>query len=168
MIQAWCLPVAGAVGEARAVGDWPRAIALPTAAGKTACIDIAVFALACRAKDAPRRIFFVVDRRIVVDQAWLHAKQLARILRRSEVGILKTMADSLREIAQDERPLDVYALRGGMYRETAWARSPLQPTVIASTVDQVGSRLLFRGYGVVRFDEAGPCRLGWQRCAHLA
>jgi CRISPR-associated endonuclease/helicase Cas3 len=45
-------------------------------------------------------------------------------------------------------PLDVYALRGGMYRETAWTRSPLQPTVIASTVDQVGSRLLFRGYGI--------------------
>jgi CRISPR-associated endonuclease/helicase Cas3 len=57
-------------------------------------------------------------------------------------------------LAPDERewfevsPLDVYALRGGMYRETAWTRSPLQPTVIASTVDQVGSRLLFRGYGV--------------------
>lgn len=130
-------------------GNWPRAIALPTAAGKTACIDIAVFALACRAKHAPRRIFFVVDRRIVVDQAFDHAKNLAKALREAKSGILKCVADSLREIAQDDRsPLDVYALRGGMYRESAWVRSPLQPTIVASTVDQVGSRLLFRGYGV--------------------
>ncbi len=129
-------------------GDWPRAIALPTAAGKTACIDIAVFALACRSKDAPRRIFFVVDRRIVVDQAWLHAKKLARVLHDAKSGIMRTVADSLRDIAQDQRPLDVYTLRGGMYRESAWTRSPIQPTIIASTVDQVGSRLLFRGYGV--------------------
>lgn len=174
-------------------GDWPRAIALPTAAGKTACIDVAVFALACRAKEAARRIFFVVDRRIVVDQAWMHAKKLAKILDRASDGICREAADILRDISkpgwltltapdrvrilakrwaiQDEKdvgkrqlllrkltddewkwfdisPLDVYALRGGMYRESAWARSPLQPTVIASTVDQVGSRLLFRGYGV--------------------
>jgi CRISPR-associated endonuclease/helicase Cas3 len=130
------------------VGDWPRVIALPTAAGKTTCIDIAVFALACRAKNAPRRIFFVVDRRIVVDQAQLHAEKLAKELKDAESGILREVADSLRELAHDKRPLDVYSLRGGMYRETAWARSPLQPTVLASTVDQVGSRLLFRGYGV--------------------
>ncbi len=129
-------------------GDWPRCVAMPTAAGKTACIDVAVFALACRAKDAPRRIFFVVDRRLVVDQAFKHAEALARELHLAKSGVLKVVAESLRELAEDERPLDVYALRGGMYRETAWTRSPLQPTVIASTVDQVGSRLLFRGYGV--------------------
>ncbi len=143
-------------------GDWPRAIALPTAAGKTGCIDIAVFALACAVKDArqPRRIFFVVDRRIVVDQAFDHAKKLAKVLRTAQDGILQDVAEALKDIAEpgwrelsekeqkEVRPLDVYALRGGMYRESAWARSPLQPTVIASTVDQVGSRLLFRGYGV--------------------
>jgi CRISPR-associated endonuclease/helicase Cas3 len=131
-------------------GTWPEAIALPTAAGKTASIDVAVFALACRAPNAPRRIFFVVDRRIVVDQAFDHAKKIAAKLKHAKGGILKSVADSLLEIAGAgaETPLDVYALRGGMYRETAWARSPLQPVVIASTVDQVGSRLLFRGYGV--------------------
>ncbi len=174
-------------------GSWPKTIALPTAAGKTACIDIAVFALACGAKEAPRRIFFVVDRRIVVDQAYRHAEDLAKVLDRAAEGVLLEVADQLRNRAEpgwvdisdadrfrilqkrwaildeddakkqqnlidklsdlerrwfDVRPLDVYALRGGMYRETAWTRSPLQPTVIASTVDQVGSRLLFRGYGV--------------------
>lgn len=138
-------------------GDWPECIALPTAAGKTACIDIAVFALACQAhlppqeRTAPRRIFFVVDRRVVVDQAFLHARELAEILDKAETGIVKQIADALRELAggiADHRPLDCYALRGGMYRDNAWVRSPLQPTVITSTVDQVGSRLLFRGYGV--------------------
>lgn len=129
-------------------GEWPRAIALPTAAGKTACIDVAVFSLACGAANAARRIFFVVDRRIVVDQAFEHAKNLAEKLKTSKTGIVAEVARALRDIAQDERPLDFYALRGGMYRETAWTRSPIQPTIITSTVDQVGSRLLFRGYGV--------------------
>jgi CRISPR-associated endonuclease/helicase Cas3 len=142
---------------------WPSVIALPTAAGKTTCIDIAVFALACQAdwgakRTAPRRIFFVVDRRVVVDQAYLHAKRLEEVLRDPKPGVVAEAAAALKRLADDECPLDVYALRGGMYRETAWARTPLQPTVIASTVDQVGSRLLFRGYGVS--DSSKPIHAG--------
>jgi CRISPR-associated endonuclease/helicase Cas3 len=140
---------------------WPDAIALPTASGKTACIDIAVFALAAQARrlqaekqrTAARRIFFVVDRRIIVDEAYKRARILATKLSDSKRGILKEVADRLRLLARgeygadNEDPLTVYELRGGMYRSEAWARSPLQPIVVASTVDQLGSRLLFRAYG---------------------
>lgn len=147
---------------------WPDAIALPTASGKTACIDIAVFALAMQGKRstgqgapmAPRRIFFVVDRRVIVDEALDRARQLASKLQYARDGVLKTVADRLRRIAAGSLtpeceidtagllPLAVQALRGGQMRSDDWATSPLQPAVVASTVDQVGSRLLFRGYGV--------------------
>ena len=141
---------------------WPEAIALPTASGKTACLDIAVFSLAAQSSrlarkqiiTTPRRVFFVVDRRVIVDEAYERASRLAEKLERAKEGILKSVADNLRQIAHgetagidDERPLAAHKLRGGMYRSEAWARNPLQPTVVASTVDQIGSRLLFRAYG---------------------
>ena len=159
---AWQRKLADSVSGHAGGTEWPQAIALPTASGKTACVDIAVFALANQASrlargeviSAPRRIFFVVDRRVIVDQAYERAQEIAKKLYEAEDGVLRVVADSLRQIAfgatsgyECETPLRAYALRGGMYRSEAWARDPLQPTVVASTVDQVGSRLLFRGYG---------------------
>ena len=150
------------VAERPAHGPWPEAIALPTGAGKTVCLDIAVFALAAQASRpvadhasaAPRRIFFVVDRRLIVDEAHERARRLAKKLESAHDGILKTVADRLRFLAcggaaglGDERPLVVHSLRGGAYRSETWARNPLQPIVVASTVDQIGSRMLFRAYG---------------------
>lgn len=158
---AWQQALADRVLE-RAEAPWPEAIALPTAAGKTACLDIAVFALASQASQlarkqaitAPRRIFFVVDRRVIVDQAYERACQLVDHLEKAQDGILNRVADNLRQIAHgeaggfaEELPLAAYVLRGGMYRSEAWMKSPLQPMVVASTVDQIGSRLLFRAYG---------------------
>lgn len=107
---------------------WPEAIALPTASGKTACIDIAVFALAVqayrlepgKALAAPRRIFFVVDRRVIVDEAFQRASKLAEKLRKTDVPVLREVANRLRRLAGSDEPLACYQLRGGMYRSDAW------------------------------------------------
>jgi len=142
--------------------DWPAGMALPTASGKTACIDIALFHMALQAnlspneRTAPRRVFFCVDRRVIVDEAHQRALAIAARLqavvnnRLNNDDVLFRIALRLRRLAggDDAAPLDVFQLRGGMYRDDAWATSPLQPTVICTTVDQLGSRLLFRGYGV--------------------
>jgi CRISPR-associated endonuclease/helicase Cas3 len=131
-------------------GKWPP-IGMPTAAGKTAVIDIAVYALAKRAPNAARRIFFVVDRRVIVDEAAEDAVKLAECLDKaapdSELGKL---AQSLRDLGGN-RPLETAVLRGGIPRDNSWADSPLQPVVICSTVDQVGSSLLFRAYGTSEY-----------------
>ena len=134
-------------------GRWPQALDLPTAAGKTACVDVAIYALASQAerplpaRTAPRRIWFVVDRRIVVDDTHARAEAIARKLAEAAEGPLREVADRLRQLAGTERPLAVARLRGGILRDDGWARLPSQPAVVTSTVDQVGSRLLFRGYG---------------------
>jgi CRISPR-associated endonuclease/helicase Cas3 len=140
-------------------GRWPDTLGLPTASGKTACLDIAIFALASQANRAPgdrsigRRIFFVVNRRVIVDEATERANSIARQLRDADPEakpVTSAVASALRRLSGelDAPPLDVAILRGGIYRDSRWARSVAQPTVITSTIDQIGSRLLFRGYGV--------------------
>ena len=126
---------------------WPRVIGLPTASGKTAIIDIAVFALAAGAPEACRRIAFVVDRRVVVDEAAERARHLAACLSNPATPAIEAVAVRLREIAGGDSPLAVSTLRGGIPPDEDWARTPTQPVVLLSTVDQVGSRLLFRAYG---------------------
>jgi CRISPR-associated endonuclease/helicase Cas3 len=137
-----------------ASGDWPEAINLPTASGKTACLDAAIFALAAAAnapafeKRMPRRVWFVVDRRIVVDEAFERAQKVAAKLAAATEGPAKEVGDALRVIGgAEKRPLAVARLRGGAWRDDGWARVPSQPTIVCSTVDQVGSALLFRAYG---------------------
>lgn len=166
---------------------WPDALDLPTASGKTAILDIAVFALALDAgcppaeRRAPLRTVFVIDRRVVVDQAFRRADSIAKKLAKAEEGILAEVAAALRRLQQagdrshpvgahepgnvetepkKQAPLPLMAsiLRGGMPRESDWARTPTQPVILVSTVDQVGSRLLFRGYGVT--DSMRPVHAG--------
>jgi CRISPR-associated endonuclease/helicase Cas3 len=138
---------------------WPDLLDLPTASGKTACLDIAVFTLAFQAgmqrqeRTTPRRIFFVVDRRIVVDEAYERAEKIAAALaqaldKRGE-SIVRTVAQSLCDLAcgDHKTALAVARLRGGIGRAAVLPSHPLQPSIISATVDQIGSRLLFRSYG---------------------
>lgn len=127
-------------------GRWPETISVPTSAGKTAVIDIAVYALARGWVAAATRIFFVVDRRLVVDEARERANAIRDII--ATKPELQPFQTALRQRCGSDRFLHVSTMRGGMPLETAWAKSPIQPTVCVTTVDQLGSRLLFRGYGV--------------------
>jgi CRISPR-associated endonuclease/helicase Cas3 len=135
-------------------GAWPKVLDLPTGTGKTAALDIALFHLALEAgrgaaRRAPVRIVLVVDRRLVVDDAFGRARRLERALREAARGtVAARVAARLRDLAIDGPPVVAARLRGGLPREEDWARSPVQPVILCSTVDQVGSRLLFRGYGV--------------------
>jgi CRISPR-associated endonuclease/helicase Cas3 len=134
---------------------WPRVVDLPTGCGKTTCIDIALFALALDAfaspaeRWCPRRVAMVVDRRVVVDQAAERGRKLLRALTTSDVHEVIAVREALASLTDsDEEPLGVFTLRGGIPKDDGWARTPDQPLVIASTIDQVGSRLLIQGYGV--------------------
>ncbi|MGE0756082.1 MAG: type I-U CRISPR-associated helicase/endonuclease Cas3, partial [Pirellulaceae bacterium] len=134
---------------------WPRVLDLPTGVGKTTCIDIALFALALDTANevagrwCPRRIVMVVDRRIVVDQVAERGRSILRSLITSQDMIVVEVARRLRSLTRaGDEPLGVFTLRGGMPKDDGWARTPDQPLIIGSTVDQVGSRMLMNGYGV--------------------
>jgi CRISPR-associated endonuclease/helicase Cas3 len=106
-------------------GHWPGVLDLLTGAGKTAALDIAVFHLALDAaagglRRAPTRIAFIVDRRLIVDDAYERARVLAHALSKAietpETAdpVLLKVARSLRHLAgSGQRPLVVRRLRGG-------------------------------------------------------
>jgi CRISPR-associated endonuclease/helicase Cas3 len=135
-------------------GKWPALLDIPTGAGKTIALDVALFALAANPSVAPRRIVFVVDRRVIVSQVAARVHRLHGALQQPphDKGIVVEVDHRLRELSGVSRghgvPFAFAELRGGIALDNSWAGRPDMPTVLVSTVDQVGSRLLFRGYGV--------------------
>ncbi|WP_435103728.1 type I-G CRISPR-associated helicase/endonuclease Cas3g [Arhodomonas sp. AD133] len=119
-------------------GRPPEVVGVPTGCGKTAMIDVALYHAAY---GGPRRIFFIIDRRVVVDEAYLRAERLRQAL-------TDTTSGPLAELAQRLGELQVVRLRGGVHTDESWPWYPERVSIVLSTVDQVGSRLLHRGYGV--------------------
>src|SRR5271166_3584101 len=128
-----------------AAGDPPPACNLPTGLGKTSVIPIWLIALATNPANVPRRLVYVVNRRTVVDQATDEAVKVRERLP-DEPGL----RDSLRDLCAnpDGVPLAISTLRGQFADNREWSADPSRPAIILGTVDMIGSRLLFSGYGL--------------------
>jgi len=156
-------------------GRWPEVLDLPTGSGKTAAVDIALFDfLRDGGERAPRRIVVVADRKVIPDQVARRADRLRQGLLVPRGPNTAELARRLRAIVGRGMPpggaervplLQVAILRGATARDDAWARYPHVPVIGAGTVDQVGSRLLFRGLGLS--DGARPIHAGLVGCDTL-
>lgn len=121
-------------------GIFPRALDIPTGLGKTSVMTIWLLALAARtdhAKHIPTRLVYMVDRRAIVDQASDEALQIQ---------------SKLTSVGCNVQKLNVSSLRGGGGSADGreWLMEPHVPSIIVGTIDMIGSRLLFSGYGVGR------------------
>lgn len=114
---------------------------VPTGLGKTSVMTAWLMAKTLGA-ELPRRLIYVVDRRAVVDQATREAERL-----RDWVEANPEVVDSL-GLAGGYLPIST--LRGQFADNRHWLSDPTLPSIVVGTVDMVGSRLLFEGYGVAR------------------
>ena len=142
-------------------GEIPPDVNLPTGSGKTSIIGIWLLALARQAVEQsqamtiPRRLVWVVNRRVVVDQATEEAEQIRKHLAPdSGIAQLGPVRHALRSLSlgNDNRELiAISTLRGEREDNREWSEDPSRPAIIVGTVDMIGSRLLFSGYGDGRY-----------------
>ncbi|GIU85191.1 MAG: hypothetical protein KatS3mg008_1966 [Acidimicrobiales bacterium] len=150
---------------------WPEEVGVPTGLGKTASIDIALWSLVCDLADeetprrAPTRIWYVVNRRLLVDAAYEHGRRIAELIENPECveadwsveksgdmsvdrarEVLEAARDALGSVGLARDPLVVVRLRGGA-EIGARPPDPAQPSLVFATVPMFASRWLFRGYG---------------------
>jgi CRISPR-associated endonuclease/helicase Cas3 len=122
-------------------GGIPQSCSLPTGLGKTSVVAVWLIALATHPKSVPRRLVYVVNRRTVVDQTTSEVEQYRT----------KLSSQSLHDLqAALKAPLAISTLRGEFADNGDWCEDPSRPAVICGTVDMIGSRLLFSGYGIGR------------------
>lgn len=128
-------------------GRFPCSCNIPTGLGKTSIIAVWLIALAKHRDTIPRRLVYVVNRRTVVDQTTDEVKKLrGNLLKAGLFDALKSLCAL--PLEEDESPLALSTLRGAFADNREWSADPARPAVISGTVDMIGSRLLFGGYGI--------------------
>jgi len=145
--------------QRRFLNDWlladriPEAVDVPTGLGKTKVLTAWLIAKALGVP-LPRRLVYIVDRRVVVDQATDEATALVAFLRdllndeEIEAAFRKKWRSNLG--LNDGIDLPVSTLRGKLRDNRKWLERPHSAAIVIGTVDMIGSRLLFSGYGVSR------------------
>ncbi|HTT12886.1 MAG TPA: type I-U CRISPR-associated helicase/endonuclease Cas3, partial [Burkholderiaceae bacterium] len=134
-----------ALYERFVASDFPKACDLPTGLGKTSVIALWLLALVQNSR-LPRRLVYVVNRRTVVDQSTVEAERLRAELLKPEAQRLREALVALGAVSA-KHPLAISTLRGEFADNAEWRRDPSRPSIIVGTVDMIGSRLLFSGYG---------------------
>lgn len=131
-------------------GNIPASCNLPTGLGKTSVIAVWLIALA-NGHAVPRRLVYVVNRRTVVDQTTDEVEKYRRKLvgeQPENQEVLSDLAERLcKQSSSSGTPLAISTLRGQFADNREWSADPSRPAVICGTVDMIGSRLLFSGYG---------------------
>ncbi len=134
-------------------GDVPEIVDLPTGLGKTSVIAIWLIALACQIKEGkaslPRRLIYIVNRRTVVDQATEVVTMMRNKLGSQELDWLRQCLQNACATCaiSGETPLAISTLRGELADNGEWKVDPSRPSIIIGTIDMIGSKLLFAGYG---------------------
>jgi CRISPR-associated endonuclease/helicase Cas3 len=134
----------------------PADVSLPTGTGKTSIMAIWLLALAAKSSadsrqiSIPRRLIWVVNRRVVVDQATDEAARMRERINDPAIVELDPIRSALMKLCGETSGdvLGISTLRGQFEDNAEWRGNPSRPAVIVGTVDMVGSRLLFSGYGV--------------------
>lgn len=146
--------------------DVPGVCDIPTGLGKTSILVVWLLALAHQAEVGavrlPRRLVYIVNRRTVVDQATDVVQRLRRRLLDPGNSEWKPHANTIEAIARrlsglcadGGAPLGVSTLRGELADNEEWKTDPARPAIVVGTIDMIGSKLLFSGYGDGRYSRA--------------
>lgn len=137
--------------------DIPSKCILATGLGKTNVILIWLIALAAQTamgqeKKLPRRLVYIVNRRTVVDQATEIVNTLRITLdQHKNTPELRWLYDALLQLganrSESEAVLAISTLRGELADNEEWKADAARPAIIVGTIDMIGSKMLFQGYG---------------------